>query len=504
MILLRPYQTDVIERFHITEKTHKRIIVVAPTGAGKTVIAGAIIKARVALHQEVLVLVHRRELITQTSAKLRELEIWHGIIAAGFPAMPMAPVQIASVQTLHARAMRQGPNGQARMDLPPAKLVVVDECHHATANTWRAILDRYPEATILGLTATPCRGDGRGLGGIFETMVECSQVAELIKLGFLVPTRVYAPASPDLTGVKVQAGDYVESQLAERMDKDKLVADIVSTWCKFGDGRRTVCFATGVGHSIHIRDRFNEAGIRAEHIDGGTPRDERDATLARLGAGEIQIVTNCMVLTEGWDMPEVGTCILARPTKKMGLFRQMIGRVLRPAPLKDYAIILDHSGAVFRHGLPEDHVEWTLDPDMAAGNRQHENRKGDTFGGPKILECTQCNAIREGGKACPSCGFLPVRKPQIVVCEEGDLALVQGRKPGKADVDQQRWYNELAGLAQERGRKPGYAFHKFVEKFGHKPPWGMTAKPCTPSPEVRSWCRSRDIAYYKRLERELT
>jgi superfamily II DNA or RNA helicase len=208
------------------------------------------------------------------------------------------------------------------MQLPPATLVVVDECHHATANTWRTILDAYPNAVILGLTATPCRGDGRGLGVIFETMIECPQVAELIELGFLVKSRVYAPSTPDLRGVEDRHGDYIESQLAERMDRAKLVADIVSTWHKLGEQRKTVCFATGVGHSIHLRDRFNEAGVRAEHIDGGTPKDERDATLARLPSGEIEVVTNCMVLTEGWDMPEVACCILARPTKKMGLFRK--------------------------------------------------------------------------------------------------------------------------------------------------------------------------------------
>jgi DNA repair protein RadD len=493
MIENRRYQTDVIAEFHRTTAQFKRIIIVAPTGSGKTVIGGAITKDYVARHKTVLVLAHRREIVRQTVKKLRDLGIWCGIIQAGEDAMPMAPVQVASVQTLWARAIRS-----ERMELPEADLIIVDECHHAAAKTWRKILDAYPDAIILGLTATPCRGDGRGLGGIFETIIECPQVAELIKLGFLVKPRVYAPANPDLTGVETRQGDYVVSQLEERMDKDKLVADIVSTWHKHGERRRTVCFATGVGHSVHLRNEFLASGVRAEHIDGETPKQERDATLARLATGEIELVTNCMVLTEGWDMPEVGTCILARPTKQMGLYRQMIGRVLRPHPEsgKPDAIILDHSGAVFRHGLPEDPVCWTLSEEKTAKNAAHEARQPEVFGGPKIIECTQCNTLREGGKACPNCGFLPVRRPQLVVVRDGDLALVQGRKPGVPELDKQKWHRMLTGIAAERGYKPGWIAHKFKEKFGHWPPYG-TVPPEDPTPECRSWIRSRQIAFAK-------
>jgi DNA repair protein RadD len=313
-------------------------------------------------------------------------------------------------------------------------LVVVDEAQHIKARTWQEIVESYPNAILLGLTATPCRGDGRGLGGTFQIMIQCPQVAELIKLGHLVPGLVYAPATPDLKGVKTTAGDYNEKQLAERMDKSDLIADIVGSWGKYGKCRKTVCFATSVGHSIHLRDEFLNAGVRAEHIDGNTPKEERDSTLERLKIGELDVVCNCMVLTEGWDQPEVSCCILARPTKHMGLYRQMIGRVLRPAPGKTDAIILDHSGAVFHHGLPEDPVDWTLNPEHRATNRKHDARKGDALGGPKLLECVQCHALREGGKACPNCGFLPKRKPDIIISKEGNLALVQGRKPGKADV----------------------------------------------------------------------
>jgi superfamily II DNA or RNA helicase len=249
-----------------------------------------------------------------------------------------------------------------------------------------------------------------------------------------------------------------------------------------------------VGHSRHLCDEFIASGVRAEHIDGSTPKAERDATLARLASGEIELVCNCMVLTEGWDMPEIGCCILARPTRKMGLFRQMIGRVLRPALGKTDAIVLDHSGAVFRHGLPEDRVDWFLSPDLSARSPDHEARKPETFGGPKLLDCTQCGALRQGGKACPNCGFLPVRKPELVRVQEGDFALVTNGKPGKTENNAREWQAMLTAIGIERGYKPGWAAHKFKEKFRTWPP-SRNVIPIEPSPEVRSWVRSRAIAW---------
>jgi superfamily II DNA or RNA helicase len=388
------------------------------------------------------------------------------------------------------------------MILPQTDLLVVDECHHAPANSYRKIIESYPDAILLGLTATPCRGDGRGLGGIFEVIIECPQVAELIQQGYLVKTRVYAPVMPDLRGVKVQAGDYVESQLAERMDRPKLVGDIVTHWHKYSERRKTVCFATGVRHSIHLRDEFIKSGVRAEHIDGGTPKPERDASLARLASGEIELITNCMVLTEGWDMPQVGCGILARPTKKMGLYRQMIGRVLRPAEGKTDAIILDHSGAVYRHGFAEDPVSWTLDPDTRAKNAKHTTR-GEN--GSRLLECSQCGCIRIAGEACCNCGFLPTPPPLPFTVCAGDLGLVEGRRAKAAVYDpatRAEWHGMLVYLATERGYKPRWAAVNYKEKFGSWPPWESNPQPIPPTPEVRSWVRSRLIAYAKGRAKE--
>jgi superfamily II DNA or RNA helicase len=384
-------------------------------------------------------------------------------------------------------------------------LIVIDEAHHAPARTYQKIIELFPNATVIGCTATPCRGDGRGLGGIFTTLVETPQIATLIVQGHLVRSRVYAPVTDrnlDLKGVTVRNGDYAENELGERMDRAKLIGDIVTHWLKYGERRRTVCFATSVTHSVHICDEFVKAGVRAEHIDGSTPKPERDAALARLASGQTEVIVNCMVLTEGWDMPAVGCCILARPTKKMGLFRQMIGRVLRPADSKPDAIVLDHSGAVFQHGLPEDHVEWQLDPDHRAVAPAHQARLDRKV--PGLIECSQCQTLRRGGQPCPNCGFMPKRPGQYVAIQEGDLGLVVGGKvrSGQMTREQQlQFYRELRGFAAQRSYKDGWAFRQCEQK-GFKPPWSWRDyPPIAPSPTVAAWARSRIIAYAKSRER---
>jgi superfamily II DNA or RNA helicase len=322
---LRDYQIAIITELEAKVAAGiRRIIIVAPTAAGKTVIASEIIKRAIAKYQRILFIAHRDELLTQARDKLKSFDIAASIIKAGRDRdlRPQAMVQVAGNQTLYARAIKS-----ERMELPPAEIVFVDECHHARAMTYRAIIDAYPDAIVIGLTATPCRGDGRGLGNLFDVMLECPQVGELTKLGYLSKSKIFAPPAPDLRGVEVAStGDYVINQLSDRMNTDPLVGDIVEHWLKHSGRQRTVIFAVDVKHSVHIVEEMVKAGVRAEHLDGSTPQAERDDILERLRTGETEVVSNCMVLTEGFDLPDISCMVLARPTKSLGLYRQMIGR----------------------------------------------------------------------------------------------------------------------------------------------------------------------------------
>ncbi len=448
----------------------------------------------------VLFLAHRRELILQTSRKLYELGIDHGILLPGYPVRLHEPVQVASIATLHARAVRSN-----LISMPEADLVIVDEAHHVLARSYMRILEAYPGAVVLGLTATPCRGDGRGLGTAFEALVECPSVAELIQDGFLVPTKVYAPSQPDLKGVRVERGDYVESQLAERANTDKLVGDIVEHWLRLAERRRTVVFATGVQHSLHIRDEFRRADVLAEHIDGGTPVDERDRILDQLSKGQIEVVCNAMVLTEGWDQPSVSCLVLARPTKNLGLYRQTIGRALRPAPGKIDALIMDHASATFMHGFAEDPIDWTLSEDHRADNKAHAARgSGETAGA--LTNCPECSAVMMRGKPCGACGWRPQRKAEAFAVTDGELAQVQrdrSVRPNEWTAQERvRFHRQLLWIAKEKNYKPGWAAMKYKERFGTFPaskPWALPESE-PPDPATRAWVRSRQIAFAKAMQ----
>ncbi|MEQ9813977.1 MAG: DEAD/DEAH box helicase [Azospirillaceae bacterium] len=494
-VQLRLYQADVIQRLRAAIGSgHRRPLLVAPTGAGKTVIASAIVHRAIARESRVLFLAHRRELIQQAADKLWRNGIDAGIIMAGYPLRPDQPVQVASVQTLWSRAHRS-----TSIERPPADLIIVDEAHRARARTYQRILEAYPGAVVLGLTATPCRGDGRGLGNAFDALVECPPIAELIGLGFLVPTIVYAPSAPDLAGIKVARGDYVETQLAERMDQARLVGDIVTHWHRLAAERPTVVFASSVPHSIHLRDQFRLSGVNAEHVDGTTPVDERDRILRQLAEGVVQVVCNYAVLTEGWDCPPVSCAVLARPTRQRGLYLQQVGRVLRSAPGKTDALVLDHAGATLTHGFVEDPVTWTLAEDKRADNPAAASR--GQMAASTLKTCPECDALRRPGKPCHACGWRPTPRAAAVEVADGELERMDrsGRREAVA-WDQAAFHRQLAWIAGERGYSPGWAAHKFREKFGCWPR-ARNVDPEPPSPALRAWVKSRQIAFAKAMEK---
>jgi superfamily II DNA or RNA helicase len=273
---------------HAIRRGQKKPLIVAPTGSGKTVIACAIVEAAEKKGSRTLFIAHRRELIEQTSAKLDEIGIDHGVIKAGHTRIkPALPVQVGSVQTL-ARRLDKNSN--------PYHLLIVDEAHHATAASYRAVLEASPNAVVLGLTATPYRADGTALGDVFDDLIEVTTIGDLIEARHLVEPRVFGRQPPDLSQVKKIGNDYNLGQLAVVMDQNELVEDIVKAWNEKAAERLTVVFAVNINHSKHIARAFEAAGIPAGHVDCEMGEDERASVLERLAKGELRVVSNCNIL----------------------------------------------------------------------------------------------------------------------------------------------------------------------------------------------------------------
>jgi superfamily II DNA or RNA helicase len=424
-VCLRPYQAHAIHQIDtLVAQGTRRILVVAPTGAGKTSIAGSLILRAVSQGQQVLFLAHRRELIVQAWRRLQEMGLppeQVGILmASDARRRPAAPVQVASVDTLRRRR------------LPAADLVFVDECHRALSPTYLGILKEYPQAVHLGLTATPFRADGRGFREVYDDLVLVASMQQLIAEGFLVEPRVFTvPAShlPDLGRVRVRGGDYDERALADAVDQQRLVGNIVEHWQKLAAGVRTVAFAVSIAHSQHIAASFQQAGVPAEHLDGSLATEERDAILQRLERGETLVVSNCGVLAEGWDQPSVKCAILARPTKSTGLYLQQAGRILRPWQGQP-ALLLDHAGCAVEHGLPQDEREFSLDGDK--GDPARSKRKPRE---PRV--CPSCQlVVAPTVRVCPACTTalvatvpLPAESPEeLVEARPGQFAPPPPRK----------------------------------------------------------------------------
>jgi DNA repair protein RadD len=366
-----------------------RVLAQLPTGAGKTFIFCRIASGAIAKGRRVWLLGHRAEILTQISDALYALGIDHGVLEGG-QADTDSTIIVASIATMSRRLDRY-------KDAPP-DLIIVDECHHAVAASWRKILNAFPNARVLGTSATPERLDGRGLGDVFETMIIGPDVAELTRQGWLVPAVVYAPSvAVDLSGVRTRAGDFAADDLAKVMTGGALVGDAIEHYKTLGDGVPAIAFAVNVAHSQQIAARFNAAGIPAAHVDGGTSAAERKHFIAALGTGKLKVLCNCGLISEGVDVPIVGAAILMRPTQSLGLYLQMVGRALRPAPGKNHAIVLDHAGNSWRHGLPADPREWSLEGKPRRQREQSQDRRH--------RHCPECGAINVAGTLrCVGCG----------------------------------------------------------------------------------------------------
>lgn len=448
-VVLRDYQvrgvSDVRGAFG---RGRKSVALVAPTGAGKTVIMTYIAHGATAKGNRITILVHRQELIRQTAKALRAMDVCFGVVASGHEPEPRWPVQLAMVQTLANR-----PDA-----IPPPNLLMIDEFHHAVSYSYRQIITRYPAAKILGLTATPQRLDGKGLGTICEELVMGPTVQELIDLGFLCRPKYFAPPTPlDMTGVRRSMGDFNRQQTAERVDRPTITGSAVEHYQKICPGVSAVVFCASLKHSEHVRDQFNAAGIPAASIDGTLSDDDRIDRVDRLTDGRIKILTSVDVISEGFDLPSCSAAILLRPTESLSLHLQAIGRVLRPALGKDFAYVLDHVGNCHRHGLAEDPREWSLE-----GKVGKKKSAGTQI---NLMTCPQCFTVHAPADCCPSCARVYPSNERKVVETAGDLeqltaaklAAEREAKEKRQAVGRAKTYAELKALAKERGYSPKWA-----------------------------------------------
>lgn len=420
----------------------RSVLIQAPTGSGKTALTAEMVRRTSAKGNGCWFVNHRRELIKQSGRAFGLAGVRHGITAAGFYPEPEQSVQICSIGTLKNR----------HLQMPKPKLIIWDECHHVGAKSWAEIFRSHPQAFHIGLTATPERLDGKGLGSWFKEMIRGPSVQSLIASGFLSPYRLYAPPTVSMAGVHMRMGDFVKSEVGELFNKPSITGNAIAHYRQHADGKRAVVFAVSVEHSKSIVAQFIANGIPAAHVDGETDSRERDRAIDMFEKGFVKILSNVELFGEGFDLPAIECGILLRPTQSLPLFLQQVGRTLRKAPGKFEAIILDHAGNTERHGLPDEDREWTLDDRII-------RRRGDKDSGPSVKVCIKCFRAQYAGKStCEFCGHLFEINARKVKQVDGELVEIDPAQARAARLEARQQQGRTATESEliEIGKQRGY------------------------------------------------
>lgn len=460
---LRDYQIRLREDLGAALRAGARApLGVLPTGGGKTSVIADMCRRIAAAGGRVYVMAHRREIVEQIRDRLLLFGVIPGVIAPWAAPELGAPVQAASVQTL-ARRLDTTPEPQ---------WLLFDEAHHSPAGEWSAIAERWPAARRVGFTATPIRGDGRGLSLSFDQLVLGPSARELADRGFLVDPEIWAPSVPDLAGVKLRGGDWDAGDLEKALSKSAVVGDATTSFCsRVPRGTPAVLFCASIAHATVVANALTEAGRSCAVLSGEAKPDHRKELLAALRAGDIDALATVDVVSEGFDMPQIGAAMMLRPTRSLGLFLQQAGRVLRPCEGKDRAILLDHAGNVLRHGHPLDERDWNL----TSGEAKTERKVTEDGERISIRQCAECYAVHlSGDDACPRCGHVHEPDSRIPAERAGELRRLEAAELKRIAEEKARAKRREEGQAQslaslielerQRGYRPGWARARYAAR----------------------------------------
>lgn len=448
--VLRPYQDKLVDDIYAAfEAGARSVLATAPTGAGKSLVFADIARRCAEVGTRVAILVHRDSLLTQAAEKIDACGLSYSIIAPGHDYFGDL-VCIASKDTLVRRLDRH------RFDL-----LIIDEAHRSPAPTFRKIIDAYPEARVLGFTATPCRTDSSGLNVVFDVLVLGPSIRTLIDGGFLAEPVTYGPLHKlDLSGIKTIAGDYDLHALADFMDRPKVTGDSIAEYRRLCPGEPAMAFCVSIRHAEDVAAEFRAAGYRAYHVSGAMPIADIRDRIAGLKDGRVQVLASCDLASEGLDCPAVRAAILLRPTKSLIVYLQQAGRALRPAPGKKDALILDHSGSFARFGLVDEERDWSLE------GRKKRASAADAVSVP-VRQCPVCYLAHKPSPTCPKCGHvyeIAAREPETATgtLEKIDAAAL--RRVRQKEEHAARTYKQLQDLAQRRGYSVAWPLRKWLER----------------------------------------
>ena len=434
---LRAYQEELVDKLRQAwREGYKAPCIVLGCGGGKSCIVAEIARRTTWNGKRVLFLVHRRELVDPI---FRTFVRW-GVL------MDLCDIGMVQTYTRRLKKMKK------------PDLIITDENHHSAAQSYKRIYEHFPDVPRVGVTATPVRLNGDGLGDVNDKLIIGVSTKWLIEHNNLAPYDYYAPSVADLTGLHTKMGEYVTADIEKAMIKNTVFGDVIKYYKKFANGKKAVCYCSSIKHSLATAQVFNDAGITAAHIDGSTVKAKRDKIIADFRSGKITVLCNVDLISEGFDVPDCECAILLRPTHSLTLYIQQAMRCMRYKPGKR-AIIIDHVGNYARHGMPDDDREWSLEKRPKRSQKKIEAEQAT-----KVRQCPKCFFTFSPDPAqvvCPHCGYqFPTAERTMEIDTTAKLIKVEGFRLDFSSPNDCRDYNDLLQYAKKHGYKPGWAYYQ--------------------------------------------